>query len=129
MRRHTGRWRGPAADGSRSHIADLQPWTDWWPRDDVLALFPSGEWLDVVRAEQPRVRMAYLESTIAVPNGWSDRPSGYLAFGATYAAEAGQARAAGWPVAVMAGNHLLHLWDPERVAASLVGLLAILTAS
>jgi len=98
-------------------------------RDDVLALFPSGEWLDVVRAEQPRVRMAYLESTIAVPNGWSDRPSGYLAFGATYAAEAGQARAAGWPVAVMAGNHLLHLWDPERVAASLVGLLAILTAS
>ncbi len=107
----------------------LARWTDWWPDEEVLALFPSKEWLDLVRAEQPRVSLAYLESTIGVPDGWSGRASGYLAFGATYAAEAEQARDCGWPVAVMEGSHLWHLWEPERVAEVLVGLLAILTGS
>jgi hypothetical protein len=57
-----------------------------------------------------------------------DRPSGYLAFGSTYAAEVAQVRASGWPVVELEGSHLQHLWEPDLVAGEVLGLLGLLDA-
>ncbi len=104
----------------------LPPWSDWWPRREVVRLFPSPEWLDRVRAGEPRLSLDYVGGELAVPPGWTARPSGYLAFGATYAAELAQARASGWPVAELDGTHLQHLWEPDLVAAEVIRLLGLL---
>ena len=106
----------------------LPPWTDWWPRTEVARLFPTPQWLDRVRAQEPRLSLGYLEGRLDVPPGWMARPSGYLAFGSTYAAEVAQARASGWPVVELEGSHLHHLWDPDLVAGEVLGLLGLLGA-
>ncbi len=109
-------------DGIR-HLADadglMAPWTRWWPHEDVLALVPSPAWLERIEAEQPRVTVSYLSAMVAVPTGWWHRPSGYLAFGTTYAAQLDAARGYGWPVETLEGHHLDLLTDPEGVAVAL----------
>jgi hypothetical protein len=57
-----------------------------------------------------------------VPAGWAERPSGYLAFGDTYAEEQSFASAQGWPVRVLPGRHLHQLHDPDGVAREIVEL-------
>lgn len=114
-------------DGIRHHAGPdglLEPWTRWWPPEDVRALVPSPEWLERIEAEQPRVTLAYLCSTVPVPAGWWRRPSGYLAFGTTYAAQLAAARGLTWPVATLDGHHLHLLGDPAGVAATVVDLHA-----
>ena len=54
-------------------------------------------------------------------------PSAYLAFGDTHAAEQEFARAHGWPVAVVDGQHLHFMHDPRTVAQRVVALAAALT--
>jgi uncharacterized protein YndB with AHSA1/START domain len=94
----------------------LPPWTSWWETAELEPLFPSPEWLARVDREAPRLPAAYVRSFLPVPARWIDAPSGYLAFGDTYAAELAAARAAGWPTAAMDGHHLTLLSDPSGVA-------------
>lgn len=95
----------------------LPPWTRWWDAADLEPMFPSAQWLARVDGAAPRLPAAYVRSTLPVPHGWETRPSGYLAFGDTYAAELAFARSAGWPTARLAGHHLSLLTDPVAVAA------------
>ncbi len=107
----------------------LPPWTRWWEAVDVKPLFPSPEWLARVDRTAPRLPAAFVRSFLAVPAGWTRSPSGYLAFGDTYAAELGTARSAGWPIGVIAGHHLTLLSDPTSVAAHIRVLRAECTAT
>ena len=104
----------------------LPAWTRWWPAEEMTRLLPPP-WFERVDSTAPRLDLAYFDTEISPPPGWSDRPSGYLAFGTTYAAEVAFAREAGWPVEQLPGHHLWHLARPDEVAAALDGLLARLT--
>jgi hypothetical protein len=102
----------------------LPPWTRWWPAEDMAALLP-GPWFERVDSAAPHVDLAYFETELVPPTGWSAGPCGYLAFGTTYAAEVKFARGAGWPVAELTGHHLWHLADPVAVAKALDRLDAL----
>jgi hypothetical protein len=105
-----------AADDGR-----LPPWTRWWPAVEMAELLPAP-WFERVDAAAPRLSRAYFETDVAPPPGWSTGACAYLAFGTTYAAELAFARAAGWPVAEVAGHHLWHLTHPTEVAVALEAL-------
>ncbi len=105
----------------------LPPWTRWWPEDETRELLP-GTWFDRVDASAPRVGLAYFESEVSPPPGWSEAPAAYLAFGTTYASELELARTAGWSVAQLSGHHLWHLAHPDDVASAVDELLVAASA-
>jgi hypothetical protein len=98
----------------------LPPWSQWWDPADVDGLFPSKEWSRHVAEHEPRLPLTYFSATVAVPDGWAERPCAYIAFGDTYADEIGLARQNGWPVRVLPGEHLQLLHDPASVAHEIV---------
>lgn len=101
----------------------LPPWTRWWDEGDLDPVVPDPDVLARIRADEPRVPLAYLRARLAAPDGWQARPSAYLAFGGTYGPETETARRLGWPVEVVPGAaHLHHLVDPEGVAEAVVAL-------
>ncbi len=103
----------------------LPPWTRWWDEEDLAPVVSAPEVLARIRADEPRVPLAYLRARLAAPEGWQGRRSAYLAFGGTYGPETETGRRLGWPVEVIGGAaHLHHLVDPEGVAESVVGLAA-----
>lgn len=102
----------------------LPPWTQWW--DGVDHLFPDAAVRERVEAEQPRLPLAYFTERLPVPVDWAQRPSAYLAFGDTYAAETDFATTRGWPVATMPGDHLHPLHSPVVVATEVLRLAALL---
>ena len=98
----------------------LPRWTDWWPGEDVASLFPDDSTRRAVVDEQPRLPLSYFEQPIPVPAGWADHPCGYLLFGPPYERMADEARARGWPVVHIPGEHLHQLVDPPAVAEALI---------
>lgn len=102
----------------------LPPWTQWWDSADISGLFPSEEVRGQVERGQQPMPLSYFAGSLPAPPGWDDRPGAYLGFGATYAAERAAAAARGWPTAVLDGQHLHQLVDPDRVAAEIQALLA-----
>jgi len=100
----------------------LPPWTQWWDEDDVRDLFPDASTRARVEAGEPRLPLSYFTSRVAVPAGWADRPSAYLAFGDTYADEIASAHQHGWPVTGLSGRHLHQLVAPREVAAAISDL-------
>ncbi len=127
---------GPTAlapEGFRAHLAGLAdehgvlpPWTRWWSRDDLAGVIPADRFGDLDRG-CPRLPLSYFDGRLTPPPDWAAAPSAYLAFGDTYAAEQEFARAHGWPVAVVDGQHLHFMHDPRTVAQRVVALAAALT--
>ncbi|GAA5154098.1 hypothetical protein GCM10023340_37030 [Nocardioides marinquilinus] len=101
----------------------LPPWTAWWDDDAVAALLPDPATRAAVEAEQRRLPLAYLASTVPVPDGWTTAPAAYLALGDGYADEREQAGGHGWPVATLPGGHLHQLVDPAAVGGVVLDLL------
>ncbi len=104
----------------------LPPWTRWW--DDLTGLFPDDATRAAVESAQPQLPLTYFTARLPVPDGWTERPAAYLAFGATYADELAFATGCGWPTRTLPGRHLHQLHDPSGVAAAITGLLADLRA-
>jgi len=98
----------------------LPLWSEWWPEEDVAALFPDPQTRRRVEADQRQVPWDYLTAEVDVPAGWATNQAGYVAFGATYAEELREAKNRGWPVRILDGRHLHMLWDPAAVASTLV---------
>jgi len=111
----------PLADSSGL----LPAWTNWWAESDLEGLFPSALTRARVEVEQRRLPLTYFQETLPVLVGWDERPGAYLAFGDTYAAEREAARARGWPVTTMPGDHLHMLIAPEQVASAVEELLGL----
>jgi hypothetical protein len=108
--------------GSVDVHGKMPPWTQWWPEEDVAALFPDDRLRALVSAEQQRVPFDYLCAQVESPDGWDAVPAAYLSFGDTYAEERADAAARGWPVSVTAGGHLHMLHAPAAVAAEVLRL-------
>jgi hypothetical protein len=100
----------------------LPRWTDWWDEADVAPMFSDPEQRRTVVEEQPRLPLSYYEQQIPVPAGWDDHPCSYLLFGPPYEEFADEARARGWRVARLPGEHLHQIVDPEGTARQLVEL-------
>lgn len=118
---HTGRMHDflrPMVDGDGL----LPPWTEWWGDADVAPLFPDEQTRAAVRAEVPRLPVAYFEEEIPVPSGWDAKPCGYLRFSDAYVAEAEEAARRGWAVEHLPGLHLHQLVDPDAVAERIVAM-------
>ncbi|MEU1364754.1 alpha/beta hydrolase [Streptomyces sp. NPDC005803] len=90
----------------------LPRWTDWWDEKDVAPLFSDPAMRQKLVAEQPRLPLSYYEQDIPVPAGWDDHPCAYLLFGPPYEEVAADARARGWRVAHLPGEHLHQTVDP-----------------
>lgn len=101
----------------------LPPWTTWWGEEQVAGLFPDLGTRRTVEAQEPRLRLSYVQETVDVPAGWARTPSAYLAFGDTYAEERELATRRGWPVTTLPGTHLHMLVEPDAVAGAVIGLL------
>jgi hypothetical protein len=113
-------------DGLRDMVVEgaLPPWTEWWPPDDVRALFPDQHTFEAVRRATPRVPGGYLDGTVEVPEAWTAGfPGAFLAFGGTYADEQRRAAALGWPTRTLDLGHLGQLQDPAGVAGALLELI------
>lgn len=108
---------------SKASAGRLPPWTDWWDEDDVAPMFPDEQTRQEVTAEQPRLPLAYYEEHVPVPPGWDARPLAYLQFSPPYDDVADEARARGWPVEHLPGEHLHMIVDPARVARLLTTLV------
>lgn len=102
----------------------LPRWTDWWDEADVAPMFSDPAVRRTVVEEQPRLPLSYYEQHIPVPDGWDDHPCSYLLFGPPYEEAAAQARARGWRVAHLPGEHLHQIVDPEATARHIVDLAA-----
>ena len=98
----------------------LPRWTDWWGDEDVSRLFPDEETRRTVSEEQPRLPLSYYEQVVPVPAGWDDHPCGYLLFAPAYERMADEARARGWPVTHIPGEHLHQIVDPAAVTEALI---------
>jgi hypothetical protein len=115
----TARFRSFLA--TRARDGALPPWSEWWD-EDLASLYPDASTRRQVESEQQRLPLSYFEGSVPVPEGWTERPCGYLAFGDTYAAERATAQRCGWPVRVLDGDHLEMLIHPEVVAAEIRAL-------
>jgi len=102
----------------------LPPWTDWWDEADVAALFPDEETRQKISAEQQRLPLAYFETMIPHVAGWDQRRCGYVVFNDAYREQALDARARGWPVREVKGEHLHMLVDPAATAAAITSVSA-----
>ncbi|WP_413450510.1 hypothetical protein AA0Y32_07590 [Georgenia phoenicis] len=108
----------------------LPRWTEWWPEEDVRALFPDARTRAEVHAATPRVPSAYLAGSVTVPERWTDTVRGaYLAFGDTYAPERELTEELGWPVRTLPLGHLGCLTDPVGVARAVHDLATGVTRS
>ena len=119
---------GPTAVASNEFLAFLRdkadngmlpPWTDWWDEADVAVLFPDEDTRRQFSEEQPRLPVAYFETMIPPVPGWDQRRCGYVVFNEAYREQALDARARGWPVRELKGEHLHMLVDPTATAAAI----------
>ena len=100
----------------------LPPWTSWWEKSDVAALFPDAEVQARVEAEQACMPLAYYDHVPPAPDGWDRPPCAYIWFAEPYDTGAELASARGWPTRHVPGHHLQMLVDPDAVAAAVLEL-------
>jgi hypothetical protein len=100
----------------------LPRWTDWWPADDVAATLPDPQVRREIVADPPRLPPAHYEQAVPVPASWAAVPGAYLQFTCGYD---DAARAAGWPVEQITGEHLHQAIDPAIAAIAIQRLVAL----
>nr|WP_231979339.1 hypothetical protein [Tessaracoccus coleopterorum] len=93
----------PMLQGLADRKGNLPEWTRWWPRQAFDEIVPEPLFRKLDKA-CPRLPLSYFEQSLTVPEGWADRPAGYLAFGVAYTDEREQARDWGWPWRAMQGR-------------------------
>jgi hypothetical protein len=117
------RLRALARDGR------LPPWNRWWPETTMAMVLPDAALRTRIFAPLPELPLAYLEER--APDVALTAPAAYLQLSHGYTAEAGQAEAAGWPVARMSSQqtplqHLAMLTHPRRVAMKIEQMASLL---
>jgi len=112
----------PFLRGLADQDGRLRRWTDWWSDEDVAPMFPDPYTREVVTNEQPRLPLRYYMEYVPAPAGWDDRRCGYVIFSTAYEGDADRARALGWPVRTVRGEHLHQIVDPDGVTKAIVEL-------
>jgi hypothetical protein len=108
----------------------VPPWPEWWPDEDLSALFPDAATQRTILGEAPALPFAcYAEELPPVPDSWTACPCAYLQFSAGYQEQAAAARSRGWPTRELPGEHLHMLIDPAAVAAALIDLATLVATT
>lgn len=95
----------------------LAPWPQWWGDEHMRNLIPDDA-----------LRDAFVRACPAVPLEWIDEvmpdvpepPAVFVQLSDAYTPETEAARARGWPVIVLAKDHLALLTQPDDIAAAIV---------
>jgi hypothetical protein len=95
----------------------LPPWPQWWPARALAELLPDAAARAALEADCPRLPAALFDDPL--PAHTDLPPCGYVQLSDAYAEPRAHAAAAGWPVALMADNHLSLLTRPAVVAAAM----------
>jgi hypothetical protein len=103
----------------------LPPWSAWFGPDAMPELVPDAERRAAVTVELPRLPLAYFESRVPVPAGWSAAGGGYVLLSdEAYGDQAAAAARRGWPVVRLPGGHLDIVTRPEPIAAAIIEIAA-----
>ncbi|HEY2441872.1 MAG TPA: alpha/beta hydrolase [Streptosporangiaceae bacterium] len=104
----------------------VRPWPQWWPADVMSGLFPGERAQRQVAGEARSLPLAFFgEQLPPLPEGWPSCRCAYLRFSEGYLDPAREARARGWPVRELPGEHLHMLIEPAAVATAIVDLAAV----
>jgi hypothetical protein len=94
----------------------LPPWADWFGPDAMAEQVPDAARRAEALADLPRLPLAWFLQHPTVPDGWAATPAAYVRLSGAYDDEAADARARGWPVAVLDRTHLAAVTHPREVA-------------
>ncbi len=100
----------------------LPPWHRWWG-SMILDMVPNEEVRNRVFSEAKAVPRALFDQGIEVPTLPSSVRWAFLATGKAYEPAYERAKAAGWQVARLDGEHLHIVVDPVTVAGILLSLI------
>jgi pimeloyl-ACP methyl ester carboxylesterase len=87
----------------------MPPWSDWFGDDTMRELIPDEALRASLAREMPSLPLAFFEQQVPSPEGWDQRPCGYLLLSEAYRDAAAEARERGWPVQELAAGHHLHI--------------------
>lgn len=101
----------------------LPPWPRWWG-SLVEGLVVETEARNLLLSEAPPVPRTWFDQGCPVPELPPTVGRGFLSFGPGYAEACDQAFAQGWLTMRLSGDHLHQMIAPERVAATLMAMVA-----
>jgi hypothetical protein len=105
-----------------AHDGILPRWSEWFGPGAIDELIPDHKRRAAVCSELPQLPVAYFESRVPVPDGWSGAGGGYLLLSQPYATDAGEAASRGWPVIRLPGSHLDIVTRPAAIADATLSL-------
>ncbi|HEX2064965.1 MAG TPA: hypothetical protein VHE80_11155 [Acidimicrobiales bacterium] len=111
---HLGSLRALAGEGL------LPRWSDWFGPGVMEMLVPEVERRAAVLADLPEVPLAFFETPVPMPDGWSASGCTYVLLSELYRSDATTASSRGWPVVEMVGGHLDLVTRPSEVAEALL---------
>ena len=106
----------------------LAPWHRWFPHADLAEILPDRAVRQRFREETSGLPAALLDEPMPRIPWDADAGKAYVQLSEAYAPIADRARAAGWPVARYAMDHLAPLTRPREVADAIAGSLATVAA-
>jgi hypothetical protein len=119
----------PTSDRFRGFLAGLPGtdgrlprWSDWWGPEAMAEIVPDPDLRQRIEADQPRLPLAFWDERVPVPPSWPPPRVGYLQLSSGYETEAAGATAQGWPVRILAGEHLDLATRPAETATEIVAL-------
>jgi hypothetical protein len=90
-----------------------------WTEAELAEVLPEAAARGRLVAELRPRGLDYWTEPMPAVAGWPDAPGAYLRFTETYRPDAERARALGWPVREMAGEHFEMMVRPEAVAEAM----------
>ena len=104
------RLRAQAVDGR------LPPWPQWWGEERMRELVPDDELRKAFVRNCPAVPVAVIDDVMP---DLPEPPAVFVQLSEAYTSETTAARERGWPVIVLALNHLALLTAPSEIADAL----------
>jgi hypothetical protein len=101
----------------------LPRWSDWFGLEVIETLIPDTRRRAAVLADLPEVPLAFFETPVPMPDGWSGSGCTYVILEG-YRSDATTAASRGWPVVEMAGGHLDLVTRPSEIAEALLSAAA-----
>jgi hypothetical protein len=106
----------------------LPPWHRWFSPGTLEGLIPEARVRRALFDQMSEVPMALMEEPMPDTADWPTHPGAYLQLSDAYRGAATLAAGHGWAVERIAGNHLLLVTEPGRVAAAINSLARDLTS-
>ena len=105
--------------GAAAGAGQLPRWNEWFDPGVIEAVLPDRKMRAAFIAELPDLPRAMFDERMPDATTPPGRQLAYVQLSAAYATEADDARIAGWPLAILVGDHLWPLTHPGAVASAI----------